>query len=227
MRHSTLLEPSVRGCRMIKKSVLVVEDEEDIRELVSYHLLKEGYQVAGVASGKEALATAEARPPDLILLNLMLPGVDGLTVCQRLRNNPRTESVPIVMLTAKGEESDIVGGLNLGANDYVTKPFSPKVLLARVRAALRRIPAQRSSKPKRMAKRARKPSRSTNCKSTSGGMKSSSAASPSASARRSFASSVSSPASPAGSSAGSRSSTASTATTTRSPTAPSTSRSSA
>jgi len=126
---------------MIKKSVLVVEDEEDIRELVSYHLLKEGYQVAGVASGEEALATAEARPPDLILLDLMLPGVDGLTVCQRLRNNPRTESVPIVMLTAKGEESDIVGGLNLGANDYVTKPFSPKVLLARVRAALRRSAA--------------------------------------------------------------------------------------
>ena len=125
---------------MIKKSVLVVEDEEDIRELVSYHLLKEGYQVAGVASGEEALATAEARPPDLILLDLMLPGVDGLTVCQRLRNNPRTESVPIVMLTAKGEESDIVGGLNLGANDYVTKPFSPKVLLARVRAVLRRAP---------------------------------------------------------------------------------------
>ena len=126
---------------MIKKSVLVVEDEEDIRELVSYHLLKEGYQVAGVASGEEALATAEARPPDLILLDLMLPGVDGLTVCQRLRSNPRTESVPIVMLTAKGEESDIVGGLNLGANDYVTKPFSPKVLLARVRAALRRSAA--------------------------------------------------------------------------------------
>ena len=140
MRNSTLLEPSARGIRMIKKSVLVVEDEEDIRELVSYHLLKEGYQVAGVASGEEALATAEAQPPDLILLDLMLPGVDGLTVCQRLRSNPRTESVPIVMLTAKGEESDIVGGLNLGANDYVTKPFSPKVLLARVRAVLRRMP---------------------------------------------------------------------------------------
>ena len=140
MRNSTLLEPSARGIRMIKKSVLVVEDEEDIRELVSYHLLKEGYQVAGVSSGEEALATAEAQPPDLILLDLMLPGVDGLTVCQRLRSSPRTESVPIVMLTAKGEESDIVGGLNLGANDYVTKPFSPKVLLARVRAVLRRMP---------------------------------------------------------------------------------------
>jgi two-component system phosphate regulon response regulator PhoB len=125
---------------MIKKTVLIVEDEEDIRELVSYHLLKEGYQVAGAASGEEALATAEAQPPDLILLDLMLPGVDGLTVCRRLRSNPRTESVPILMLTAKGEESDIVGGLNLGANDYVTKPFSPKVLMARVRAVLRSVP---------------------------------------------------------------------------------------
>jgi two-component system phosphate regulon response regulator PhoB len=126
---------------MLKKSVLVVEDEEDIRELVSYHLLKEGYQVAGVGSGEEALATAAAQPPDLILLDLMLPDLDGLTVCQRLRSQPRTQSVPIVMLTAKGEESDIVGGLNLGANDYVTKPFSPKVLMARVRAVLRRQPA--------------------------------------------------------------------------------------
>ncbi len=126
---------------MLKKSVLVVEDEEDIRELVSYHLLKEGYQVAGVGSGEEALATAAAQPPDLILLDLMLPDLDGLTVCQRLRSEPRTQSVPIVMLTAKGAESDIVGGLNLGANDYVTKPFSPKVLMARVRAVLRRQPA--------------------------------------------------------------------------------------
>jgi two-component system phosphate regulon response regulator PhoB len=132
---------------MIKKSVLVVEDEEDIRELVSYHLLKEGYQVAGVASGEEALATAEAQPPDLILLDLMLPGVDGLTVCQRLRSNPRTEAVPILMLTAKGEESDIVCGLNLGANDYVTKPFSPKVLLARVRAVLRGLPGAQVKDP--------------------------------------------------------------------------------
>ena len=132
---------------MLKKTVLVVEDEEDIRELVSYHLLKEGYQVAGVASGEEALATATAQPPDLILLDLMLPDLDGLTVCQRLRSEPRTKSVPIVMLTAKGEESDIVGGLNLGANDYVTKPFSPKVLMARVRAVLRPIPEPPPKKP--------------------------------------------------------------------------------
>ena len=122
----------------MKKFVLIVEDEEDIRELVSYHLLKEGYQVAGVASGEEALAVVDKQTPDLILLDVMLPGMDGLAVCQRLRSLPRSADVAIMMLTAKSEEADIVRGLNLGATDYVTKPFSPKVLLARVRAVLRR-----------------------------------------------------------------------------------------
>ena len=122
----------------MKNFVLIVEDDEDIRELVSYHLLKEGYQVASVASGEEALTTAEAQTPDLILLDVMLPGMDGLTVCQRLRASPKTADVAIMMLTAKSEEADIIRGLNLGATDYVTKPFSPKVLLARVRAVLRR-----------------------------------------------------------------------------------------
>ncbi len=126
----------------MKNFVLIVEDEEDIRELVSYHLLKEGYQVASVASGEEALTVAEAQTPDLILLDVMLPGMDGLTVCQRLRASPKTADVAIMMLTAKSEEADIIRGLNLGATDYVTKPFSPKVLLARVRAALRRKPAE-------------------------------------------------------------------------------------
>jgi two-component system phosphate regulon response regulator PhoB len=121
-----------------KLSVLVVEDEEDIRELVSYNLLREGYQVASVASGEAALATADADVPDLVILDLMLPGVDGLTVCRKLKASPKTQAIPIVMLTAKGEESDIVTGLNLGADDYITKPFSPKVLIARVRAVLRR-----------------------------------------------------------------------------------------
>ncbi len=123
---------------MLKQSVLVVEDEEDIRELVSYNLLKEGYQVAGVASGENALAAVAAKPPDLVLLDLMLPGLDGLTVCRKLKGDPQTESIPIIMLTAKGEESDIVAGLNMGADDYITKPFSPKVLLARLQAVLRR-----------------------------------------------------------------------------------------
>lgn len=122
---------------MDNKSVLVVEDEEDIRKLLSYTLLKEGYEVAGVASGEEALASAESQPPDLVLLDLMLPGVDGLTVCRKLRGSPRTAGAAIVMLTAKGEEADVVAGLNAGANDYITKPFSRNVLIARVRAALR------------------------------------------------------------------------------------------
>ncbi len=123
---------------MIGQSVLVVEDDEDIRELVSYNLLKEGYQVAGVASGEEALAAVEKKPPDLILLDLMLPGLDGLHLCRKWKSDPRTAALPIVMLTAKGEEADVVAGLNMGADDYVTKPFSPRVLLARVQAVLRR-----------------------------------------------------------------------------------------
>jgi two-component system phosphate regulon response regulator PhoB len=122
----------------MKKFVLIVEDEDDIRELVSYHLLKEGYQVAGVASGEEALEIAERQVPDLILLDVMLPGIDGFAVCRRLRAAPRTADVSVMMLTAKSEEADVVRGLNEGATDYVTKPFSPRVLLARIRAALRR-----------------------------------------------------------------------------------------
>ncbi|MGA7702115.1 MAG: response regulator [Thermoguttaceae bacterium] len=127
---------------MVRQSVLVVEDEEDIRELVSYNLLKEGYQVAGVASGEDALSAVEAKTPDLILLDIMLPGLDGLRVCRKLKEDPRFQSIPVIMLTAKGEEPDIVAGLNMGADDYVTKPFSPKVLLARVQAVLRRAEAE-------------------------------------------------------------------------------------
>ncbi|MGO8752765.1 MAG: response regulator transcription factor [Thermoguttaceae bacterium] len=123
--------------RTVKRSVLVVEDEEDIRELVSYTLLKEGYQVVTVGSGEDALAIAEAQPPDLILLDLMLPGIDGMVVCQRLRAGTKNAKTPIVMLTAKSEERDIVAGLTIGANDYIAKPFSREVLMARVRAALR------------------------------------------------------------------------------------------
>ncbi len=139
--HSTATGPlSLLGeyDPMIKPSILVVEDEDDIRELVSYNLLKEGYQVAGVASGEEALQITGKKPVDLVVLDLMLPGIDGLTICRRLKQDPKTAHVPIVMLTAKGEEADIVAGLNLGADDYITKPFSPRVLIARVRAVLRR-----------------------------------------------------------------------------------------
>jgi two-component system, OmpR family, alkaline phosphatase synthesis response regulator PhoP len=130
--------PTAKACVM-KRSVLIVEDEEDIRELLSYTLIREGYQVATVASGEEALAVAEAKTPDLVLLDLMLPGLDGLTVCRKLRANPKTAGVAIIMLTAKGEENDIVAGLNMGANDYITKPFSRNVLQARIRAVLRNM----------------------------------------------------------------------------------------
>jgi len=124
---------------MVKRTVLVVEDEEDIRELISYTLLKEGYQVASVRSGEEALAIATSHPPDLVLLDLMLPGIDGLTVCQRLRSHATSAATAIVILSAKGEDADVVTGLNVGANDYITKPFSREVLIARVRAALRNV----------------------------------------------------------------------------------------
>ena len=126
--------------------VLIVEDEPDIRELVVHHLKREGYQVSAAASGEEALRQVQAAPPDLVLLDLMMPAMDGLEVCRRLRQDPATASLPIVMLTAKGDEVDRVLGLELGADDYVAKPFSPKELLARVRAVLRRsLPAPGAS----------------------------------------------------------------------------------
>ena len=123
---------------MAKESILVVEDEDDIRELLRYNLAKEGYQVTCSASGEEAMKAVRAAMPDLVLLDLMLPGLDGLEVCRFLKQDHRTRNLPIIMLTAKGEEADIVAGLELGADDYVTKPFSLRVLLARLRAVLRR-----------------------------------------------------------------------------------------
>jgi two-component system, OmpR family, alkaline phosphatase synthesis response regulator PhoP len=123
---------------MPKEKILVVEDEEDILELVRYNLAKEGYRVACVTSGEQGLREAKEGAPDLILLDLMLPGLDGLDVCRRLKSDPVTSVIPIIMLTAKGEDADIVTGLELGAEDYVTKPFSPRVLLARLKACLRR-----------------------------------------------------------------------------------------
>jgi len=118
--------------------VLIVEDEPDIRELVVHHLKREGYQVSAAASGEEALRQVREAPPDLVLLDLMMPAMNGLEVCRRLRQDPATATLPIVMLTAKGDEVDRVIGLEIGADDYVVKPFSPKELLARVRAVLRR-----------------------------------------------------------------------------------------
>jgi len=123
---------------MSKERILIVEDEEDILALVHYNLTKEGYRATTATSGEEGLKLARDENPDLILLDLMLPGMDGLEVCRALKNRAETQSIPIIMLTAKGEEADIVTGLELGADDYVTKPFSPKVLIARIRAIARR-----------------------------------------------------------------------------------------
>lgn len=121
-----------------RKLVLVVDDERDITELLAYNLKRAGYDVATAASGRQALAAVETRIPDLIVLDVMLPELSGIEVAGRLRANPRVAHVPIVMLTAKTEEVDQVVGLTVGADDYVTKPFSMKVLLARVEAVLRR-----------------------------------------------------------------------------------------
>ncbi len=118
--------------------VLIVEDERDIRDLVLFHLQREGYQVSSASSGEEALRQVRHTPPDLVVLDLMLPAMGGLEVCRTLRQEPSTAALPIVMLTAKGDEVDRVLGLELGADDYIVKPFSPKELLARVRAVLRR-----------------------------------------------------------------------------------------
>ena len=118
--------------------LVVVEDEQDLQDLMRYHLEREGYAVTSALSGDRALKIIRAEPPDLIVLDLMLPGMDGLEVCRALKADAATAGIPIVMVTAKSEEADIVTGLELGADDYVVKPFSPRVLLARVRAVLRR-----------------------------------------------------------------------------------------
>ena len=123
---------------MLNKHILVVEDEEDILELISFNLRKEGYEVRGVVSGEEALLAVEQQIPDLIILDIMLPGANGFDICKSLKNDPRTKAVLVIMLTARSEDIDIVTGLELGADDYLTKPFSPRVLIARVRAILRR-----------------------------------------------------------------------------------------
>jgi two-component system alkaline phosphatase synthesis response regulator PhoP len=122
----------------LKHTILVVDDEDDIVEMVRYNLTKERYDVVGASNGEDAIRMAKKAAPDLIILDLMLPGVDGLDVCRVLKNDDRTNHIPIIMLTAKGEETDIVLGLELGADDYITKPFSLKVLRARVKAVIRR-----------------------------------------------------------------------------------------
>ncbi len=123
---------------MARPVILVVDDERDILELLEFNLVKNGYQAVCVSSGEEALRAVRTQTPDLILLDLMLPAIDGLDVCRILKGDPRTRAIPVIIVSAKGEEADVVTGLELGADDYVTKPFSPRVLLARIRAVLRK-----------------------------------------------------------------------------------------
>ena len=125
---------------MKREKIVVIEDVSDILEVIQYNLVREGYTVLASEDGQEGLELIRKESPDIVLLDLMLPGLDGLEVCRRLKTDPVTKSIPVIMVTAKGEESDVVLGLGLGADDYVTKPFSPKELVARVKAVLRRGP---------------------------------------------------------------------------------------
>jgi phosphate regulon transcriptional regulator PhoB len=127
--------------------VLIVEDEPDIRDLLTFHLERDGFQVARAGTGTEALHQVRLTRPDLVILDLMLPEMDGLDVCRRLRADAATAALPIIMLTAKGDEVDRVVGLEIGADDYIVKPFSPKELIARVRAVLRRSRAPAAGAP--------------------------------------------------------------------------------
>ncbi|MBN2414365.1 response regulator transcription factor [bacterium] len=138
---------------MAKAHILVVEDEPDILDLLQYNLEEEGFQVTTAVTGEDAVYKAMTLHPNLILLDLMLPGIDGFDVCRTLKGDHKTAGIPIIMITAKGEESDIISGLELGADDYITKPFRPKILIARVRSVLRRQSAavNKDNAPKAIA----------------------------------------------------------------------------
>ena len=123
---------------MAKKKILVVEDDRDISELITYNLEREGYEIACLYDGGQVVDFVNKRKPELIVLDLMLPEVDGIEICRTLKSDAATKQIPIVMLTAKSEEADVVVGLQMGADDYITKPFSPKVLIARIKAIVRR-----------------------------------------------------------------------------------------
>ena len=131
---------------MSKPLVVVVEDEADIQDVIAYNLKRDGYEVLTASRGDEGLSLIQAKMPDLVILDLMLPGIDGLSICQQLRADPKTKSLPIIILSAKEEEADVVIGLGFGADDYVPKPFSPRELLARVKAVLRRSSSQETVK---------------------------------------------------------------------------------
>ncbi len=123
---------------MARETILVVEDDENIQQLVGYNLAKAGFHVLYADNGEQALNVIKREKPELIVLDLMLPGLNGFEICKLVRKDPKTKNLPIVMLTAKSEENDMAAGLDLGADDYITKPFSPKILISRIKAALRR-----------------------------------------------------------------------------------------
>ena len=118
--------------------IVVIEDEDDILEVIAYNLKREGYEVVTSTSGEDGLDKIERTAPQLVILDLMLPEIDGIELCRKLKADPLTQAIPVIMVTAKGEESDVVLGLGVGADDYITKPFSPREMVARVRAVLRR-----------------------------------------------------------------------------------------
>ena len=125
-------------CGMKKPKIVVIEDEVDILEVINYNLSKEGFDVCSALDGEEGFGLIKKEVPDLVLLDLMLPGLDGIEICRKLKTDYSTRSIPIIMVTAKGEESDIVLGLGMGADDYMVKPFRPRELMARIRSVLRR-----------------------------------------------------------------------------------------
>lgn len=122
----------------MKEAIVVIDDEDDIRELIRYNLVKEGYHVITAVSGEEGLVVIRSNNPAMVILDLMLPGIDGLEVCRQLKQDATLKNIPVIMVSARGGEPDVVSGLELGADDYVAKPFSPRVLLARVKSVLRR-----------------------------------------------------------------------------------------
>ena len=132
---------------MSKEHILIVDDEEDILELIDFNLVREGYKVTGVLTGEDAIKAVQNEHIDLMILDLMLPGIDGFEVTKQIKNSPDIPDVPIVILSAKGEEADVVTGLELGADDYISKPFSPKILIARVRSILRRKTDRSAKEP--------------------------------------------------------------------------------
>ena len=135
---------------MNRNKIVVIEDEPDIVEVISYNLKREGYNVLAVDRGDESINLIRNQSPSLIILDLMLPGMDGLSVCRQLKSDPIVKDIPVIIVSAKGEESDIVIGLEMGADDYLTKPFSPRELLARVKAVSRRGQVKESHSEERI-----------------------------------------------------------------------------